>query len=506
MTPAQIARDALAIRHYGHFVRQAAEVIGARKFRWNWHNQVVCDELEAVARGEVRELLICIPPGLGKSLMVSALFQAWDWLHNPTHRTVVLSANDKPVKRDAITLRNLIRSPWYRRLDAVMCARARKAGIIRRPITLADDQNESTNFVINDPFKSSPVAGGQRVCSTMTSTIIGERYEGMIVDDPVSPLIMLGSPDQVRAKLEDGISIYDGLESRLDPEVGWRITIMQPVGPGDISRELVKRGVRHVHLPMEGDPDSPTRHVKDMRAEGELLYPERFGRAAMDAIKNSPRPDVRRIWRAQYMLRPEPLGGSLFKREWFTRPDRTYSTEPQRLARTLDDVTISIDCTFGKGKGRDRVSMFVAGRKDGRKYALDLVVAQMDFPEMIEKVADLRAKWPMARVILIELAAAGDPMIATLQRRGVSGVIGFTPSKYGSKAKRAAIGSVPAFEAGDWWLPEAAPWKSDFVEEHVGFEEGCAHDDIVDSVSQLCIRWDSGEESFADRVKRMTGR
>ena len=137
-TPAerrQAARDALAIDHFADFVRQAADlgaVVGARRFAWSWHNQVIADEMEAVARGEVKELVICIPPGCGKSFFVSVLFQAWDWLHNPSHRTAVLSANIKPVQRDALYLRNLIQTSWYRRLDAIMVARARRAGVRTR--------------------------------------------------------------------------------------------------------------------------------------------------------------------------------------------------------------------------------------------------------------------------------------------------------------------------------------------------------------------------------------
>jgi predicted phage terminase large subunit-like protein len=453
--------------------------------------------MEAVARGEVKELVICIPPGCGKSFFVSVLFQAWDWLHNPSHRTAVLSANIKPVQRDALYLRNLIQTSWYRRLDAIMVARARRAGVRRKPIQLTDDQNEKANFVTT--------SGGQRVCSTMTSVIVGERYDGMLIDDPVNPLLLqvgAASPDQVRGKLDESIRIYDELESRIEPGIGWRITIMQRVAEGDLAGELIRRGIRAVVLPMEGDPSAPTRHVKDMRAEGELLLPSRYDRAYCDKRKHSDRPDVVRRWLAQYMQKPEPMGGRQFAREWFTRPDRRYTLPPERLARTLTDITISVDCAFKGKKKNDRVAIFVAGRKGAEKYALDLKVDHMDIVATLAAFRDMCAKWPTARVKLIEGAANGPAVIGLCQKT-IAGIIEVNPK--GGKEARAAVSSV-GFEAGDWWLPQSAPWVSELIEEHVGFAPGCDHDDIVDAVSQLAVRWDTEEETFAERVQRQFGR
>lgn len=492
--------DAQAIEHFADFVKQASRLgalVGVRRFAWSWHNQVIADEMEAVARGDVRELVVCIPPGCGKSLFVSVLFQAWDWLHNPSRRSVVLSANDKPVTRDAIYLRNLIQTPWYRRLDAIMVARARRVGSVRRPVELTPDQAEKTNFVTT--------SGGQRVCATMTSTIIGERYDGMIVDDPQDPKALLRmGPEKIREACDDAIAAYDELASRIEPGVGWRITIMQRVASGDLAGELIARGVRCVVLPMEGEPNAPTRHVKDMRAEGELLLPGRYDRAYCDALKLSPRPEVVRRWLAQYQQRPEPIGGRLFQRAWFAREDRRYHVQPSRLARTMNEVVISVDCAF-KGKSKnDRVAIFVAGRKGAERYALDLVVGHMDIVATLAAFKDVVARWPTARVKLIEGAANGPAVIGLCQKT-IPGIVEVNPK--GGKASRAAVSAV-GFEAGDWWLPADAPWLSELIEEHVAFAPGCAHDDIVDAVSQVAVRWDAGEESetFAERVARMAGR
>ncbi len=494
----QAAEDALAIAHFADFVRLAARLgptIGVRRFGWSWHNQVIADEMELVARGEVKELVICIPPGCGKSLFVSVLFQAWDWLHNPTHRTLVLSVNDKPVKRDALFLRNLIQTPWYRRLDAIMVARAKRAGRVRRPIALTDDQNEKANYVT--------ASGGARVCSTMGSSVIGERYDGVIIDDPQDPKALLRmSPDKIRESCEASIAIYDELDSRVEPGIGWRITIMQRVADGDLAGELIRRGVRAVVLPMEGQPNAPTRHVKDMRVEGELLLPGRYDRAYCDKLKLSPRPDTQRRWLAQYMQRPEPLGGRQFQRSWFAREDRRYQLPPARMAKGLDEVVISMDCAF-KGKAKnDRVAIFVAGRKGAIRYALDLVVGHMDIVGTLAAFRDVCARWPMARVKLIEGAANGPAVIGLCQKT-IPGIVEVNPQ--GGKESRAAVSSV-GFEAGDWWLPESAPWLAELIEEHVNFAPGCAHDDIVDAVSQVAVRWGQAEESGADRIMRLAGR
>jgi predicted phage terminase large subunit-like protein len=63
--------------------------------------------------------------------------------------------------------------------------------------------------------------------------------------------------------------------------------------------------------------------------------------------------------------------------------------------------------------------------------------------------------------------------------------VGYDPKA--SKEARASIAAA-CCEAGNVHVPEGAPFVSDFIEELASFPAG-AHDDQVDAMSQMLIRW-----------------
>jgi len=58
---------------------------------WNWHIDTVCGYLEAFSRGEITRLIINIPPGTLKSIIVSVAFPAWEWISRPEERYLSIS-------------------------------------------------------------------------------------------------------------------------------------------------------------------------------------------------------------------------------------------------------------------------------------------------------------------------------------------------------------------------------------------------------------------------------
>ena len=476
------ARDEDAIRSLAGFVRLFWSLIEpARKLTWNWHYDLLCSELERVARGEVRELVICVPPGTGKSILVSAMFPAWLWLHQGHQRMIALSHNPRPVVRDSIRMRNIVTSAKFRELLEVVSERAGRPEVAW---TMAPDQNEKVNFQNS--------LAGVRLCSTMGGAVTGDRVDGIIVDDPYDvKQALIGSPIQVADRMAEQVVIYDDvLASRIDPLVGWRITIMQRVHEADLAGELLRRGVRHVVLPMEWQPDQKYRHPEDpRRTPGELMFPARYSREW--CLKEQASPTGARKWQSQYQQDPAPSLGSLFQRDWTLQ---RYPGDPQRFARGLREQAITLDCTFKDGRKSDYVVMQCWARDGVRKYLLDQVRARMDLPGTIMALLDFCKKWPNARLKLVESAANGPGVVAILKKQ-VAGLLEVAPlgGKY-ARAQCAAIG----FEAGEVWLPqpEFAPWIGDYVEELLAFPNG-TNDDQVDATSQLFARWDGPEGTDA---------
>jgi len=97
---------------------------------------------------------------------------------------------------------------------------------------------------------------------------------------------------------------------------------------------------------------------------------------------------------------------------------------------------------------------------------------------------DLSAKWPRARLKLVEKKANGAAIIDELGAT-LGGIVAVEPD--GSKVARAHA-CTPTLEAGNVWLPEYASWVQDYVEEMVTFPNG-ANDDRVDETSQMLRRW-----------------
>lgn len=476
----EAARDEDAIRTLAGFIRRFWHICEpARKLVWNWHYDIICDELEAVARGETRELVICVPPGTGKSIIVSAMFQSWLWLRRPAERVLSTSANPRPIVRDSIRLRNIINSPEYVRLLALIEKRTGQPAW-----GMSRDQNEKVNFANSRT--------GTRLCSTIHGAVTGDRVDGLLVDDAYDAKAAgIGTPIQVADRMNEVVTIYDDvLASRIDPVNGWRIVIMQRLHEADLAGELIRRGVRCVVLPMEFDPTLKHRHPRDPRTmDGELLFPKRYTREWCETEKA--KPGGARKWAAQYQQNPTPAMGSLFQRDWTLQ---RYTGDPQRFARGLRELAITIDCTFKDGRKSDYVAMQVWGRDGVKKYLLDSVRARMDLPATIQALLDLAAKWPQARLKLVEDAANGPGVIAML-RKHLPGLVGVTPM--GGKYARAQTAAI-AYEAGEVWLPQAehAPWVGEYVEELCAFPNG-GNDDQVDATSQLFIRWDGPEGTDA---------
>src|SRR5580698_1097454 len=105
----------LATRTLGQFVRQAWGVVEpSTPFVPGWHIDAIIGHLEAITRGQIRNLLINVPPRHMKSLLVSVFWPAWEWIQRPERRWLYSSYAAGLSIRDSVKCRMLIESPWYR--------------------------------------------------------------------------------------------------------------------------------------------------------------------------------------------------------------------------------------------------------------------------------------------------------------------------------------------------------------------------------------------------------
>ena len=150
------------------FVEQAWAIVEpGQDYVHGWHIDAMAEHLEAITYGDedYNRLLINIPPGHMKSLMVSVFWPAWEWgpCHMPHMRYLCASHSLELGIRDSMRMRRLITSDWYQ---------------ARWPhVKLTADQNQKTKF--------ENTATGFRQ-ATAAGSITGSRGDRVIIDDPHS--------------------------------------------------------------------------------------------------------------------------------------------------------------------------------------------------------------------------------------------------------------------------------------------------------------------------------
>jgi predicted phage terminase large subunit-like protein len=453
------ARRELARRSLAEFARMAWPVLEpATKLKWGWALDGICEHLEAVSRGEIKRLLMNVPPGSMKSLLTGVIWPAWEWgpQSAPALRYLATAHKQDLAVRDNMKCRRLIQSSWFQRLW---------------PIELTSDQNAKTKFENS--------ATGFREAMAFTS-MTGSRGDRVILDDPHS-VDDANSP----TKLANDITTFrEALPSRVNNDQSAIVIIMQRLHERDVSAVAMDLGYEHLCIPMRFEAErkcvTSIGWADPRTIEGELMFPERF-----------PETQVRELERTlgsyatagQLQQRPAPREGGLFKRHWFDFLGTVPAGHRKRvrawdLAATEKATSTDPDWTAGVLMSRGEDGMF-----------------------LIEHV-DRQRGTPMAVSLTIKSRAATDArgtIIRIPQDPGQAGkgqaqsyvkeLAGYTVKverPTGDKAARATPAAIQA-EAGNIRIlktgnPDRDAWIEPFLDEVCLFP-GAAHDDQVDALS-----------------------
>jgi predicted phage terminase large subunit-like protein len=463
----------------------------ATPFVSNWHIEAIAEHLEAATRGELRRLVINIPPRHMKSLQVAVFWPAWVWLSHPERRFLYASYAEKLSISHSVICRRLIQSRGgsapataestvmqeigYRGLlELLMGAEAWQ---------LADDQN------LKERFHNTRT--GFRLATSVGGSVTGEGGDVCVLDDPHKPDEV--ESDTVRQSVLDW---YDQVWStRLnDAASGVQLIIMQRLHERDLTGHVLERGgFEHLCLPAEYEPSHPFVWPDDPRSEpGQVLW-RKWG---------PPWLEEKRVelgsygYAGQYQQRPAPEEGGILRRPWW----RYY--DPNRPLPHFQRLVQSWDMAFTDTDGSDYVVGQVWGQFGADKYLLRQTRARLEFTETVHAVRELtnwvEERFPGHRghAKYVEDKANGPAVISTLRHR-IPGLIAVDPR--GDKVARARA-VAPELEAGNIHLPGVASqdgqgydrgrtpeWVQGFVEECAAFPNS-AHDDQVDACSQALMK------------------
>lgn len=436
-----------------------------------WAVSAICDHLQAVSDGQIKRLLINIPPGCTKSMTTNVFWPAWEWgpRHQPNLRYISASYAGELSVRDNLRCRDLILSEWY---QMHWGARFKFKG----------DQNAKIRY--ENSF------AGWRFASSVGANLTGHRADRIIVDDPHSVQKVESEKDRDSALRWFAETLPTRLNNMDESAI---VVIMQRVHERDVSGLILAKemGYDHLMLPMEFEPDHPNlsktalNFVDPRTALGDLLWPERFSREAVDHLKNQ-----FRAWGGTYaeagqlQQRPTPRGGGMFQRKDFTYVDQAPREGVIRRVRGWDLAATK------DGHGAYTASVKMSRSADGKIFIEDVTRGRWgpnEVRQAIQSTAQSDGR-SVAQDLPQDPGQAGKAQKSDLATYLVGYDCRFSPES-GSKEDRARPLAAQA-EAGNIYLVRA-PWNDAFVAEATMFPNGEFKDQI-----------DAASRAFAQIIAR----
>ena len=413
------------------------------------HHKKIAEKFNQLARGEIKRLIINMPPRHTKSEFGSFLLPAWMVGRRPNLKIIQSTHTTELAIRFGRKAKTLMDSPEYKE-----CFKTR----------LREDSQAAGKWETEQ--------GGEYYAAGVGSAITGRGADLLIIDDPHSEQDALNMTSMERA--------YEwytsGPRQRLQPG-GAIVLIMTRWNMKDLTGMLLKQ---------QNELKSDKWELIEFPAilpSGKAVWPEYWKLEELEGVKASLSVGK---WNAQWMQNPTSEEGALIKREWWKVWQKDTMPEVEHIIQ-------SYDTAFLKTESADYSAITTWGvfRPDEDSppnlILLDAVKEKLEFPELRKKAKEQYDYWKPETVI-IESKASGLPLTYELRKMGIP-VINFTPSRGNDKHARVNA-CAPVFESGQIWAPDMK-FAEEVVEECASFPYG-DHDDLVDSTTQAVMRFRQG--------------
>jgi len=418
------------------------------------HHKIMADAFERVANGELKRLIINMPPRHTKSEFASYLFPAWFLGKFPEKKIIQTAHTAELAVGFGRKVRNLVNTEGYQEIF---------------PTKLSSDSKAAGRWNTH--------AGGDYFAIGVGGAVTGKGADVLIIDDPHSEQEAMQGNSDVYDRVFEWYS--SGPRQRLQPG-GSIIIVMTRWSKKDLTGQILANSIKR-----EGD-EWEVIEFPALLPSGNPLWEEFWSKKELEAIK-AEIPVSK--WEAQYQQNPTSEEGAIIKREMWKIWDQE---EPP----FCDYIIQSWDTAFEKHSRADYSActtwgvfykVSVEGREVANIILLDAFKERMEFPELKQKAKEMYMEWEPDSLI-IEKKAAGAPLIYELRQLGIP-LQEYTPSKGSDKIARVnAISDM--FASGFVWCP-ATRWAEEVMEDCAAFPNG-EHDDIVDSTSQALLRFRKG--------------
>lgn len=439
------------VRHAWHVLEPATPLLPG------WHIDAICEHLEAQTRGQLKRLVVNMPPRHGKSLLVTVFWPAWEWATRPATQWIFSSYAQTLSTRDSRKCRRLILSPWYRALWGGR-------------YQLTSDQNAKLRFENSST--------GVRLATSVGATGTGEGGDRIVVDDPHKR----GDVDSPTKRGRVLTWWDEEMSTRGNSAASTETVVMQRLHHQDLSGHLLESGLyEHLCLPAEYEPRTHVTAIgfEDPREErGDLLWPARFDREGIEDLKarlGSPYAVA-----GQLQQRPTPREGGIIKAAWVRRIARKDLPEFEVVIQSWD---------FSHGSKSDSASFCVGevwGAVGPDHYLIHQTRERMHLPEMMDGVRVMTTHHPEAFQKVIENKAHGRAILETMHEE-IEGLIPFDPGTASKVERLEAV--APIFRNGHVYVVEDVDWfdgPGGWLFELTNFPN-TQFDDQVDATTQALL-------------------
>lgn len=432
------------------FVQHAWNVVEQNPLIDSWHIGAICDHLQAVTEGQIRNLLICIPPGCTKSLLAAVFWPAWEWTRDPSMRHLCVSYDQRLSTRDAVRTRTVLSSQWYQSHWP--------------DVQFSKHQNEKTYY--------ETTSGGYRLATSVDGHLTGRHPHRIILDD-------VSSAKHAESEVERQIvkDFYELTLSSRGIAVGVRrVMIGQRLHQEDLPGYVLDNQPdewEKIILPMRYEknrmPITVLGWTDPRKEEGELLCPDQYSEDDVVKLER----DLRSYGTAgQLQQRPAPREGGMFKPGWFQ-----IRNAPPAKAKWVR----AWDLAGTANEGDWTVGLLMARDSENHYWVVDVIRTQSSAYErdrLVRQTAELDGN-NVRIVIEQEPGSSGLSMLSYYTKMLAGFVVkGWRPT--GPKEIRAEAFAAQA-EAGNVFLIKG-PWNRGYLDELSVFNKG-KYDDRVDASS-----------------------
>lgn len=393
------------------------------------HHKVIQETLDRVIDGEIKRLIINVPPGYTKTELATINMMGRGLALNNRARFMHLSYSHNLALLNSSTTRNMIKSQAYQAMW---------------PMSLRDDADSKAMWWTEH--------GGGVYASSAAGQVTGFRaghmedgWQGaLIIDDPVKP------DDAYSEVVRDGVNnrFNETIKSRLAVETTPMIVIMQRIHYHDLSGYLLRGGSgeewHHLNLPVIIDnsqayPEENTHGIPIQHGLPDgWLWPFKHNESHRVSLESH-----RRTFEAQYMQNPRRFNseGALWNEGMIS------AAHAMNIHRELARTVVAIDPQATNSDESDETGIAVAssyGGGDERQYSVDADYSGKYSPNGWATKAMEAYKTHDADAIVIETNQGGDMAEDTLKNAGFKGRIIRVHASKGKYARAEPISALYA--------------------------------------------------------------